>query len=206
MLSGRSNTETHRSTTCLTVSPSWLLIVRLLSSPPRARRFWELQDPHVIFLVCLPSATSRKKRDTINTTDKKVHKILKIWLWCVTVTQYGYLAWRLLIVDEQVSFCRPYSQQGGSFWPQEETHLIFAETNKKTNSEHWTICNRSWSQAQSYLSIYLMPLSIWNVLLTLASQRKMELDFAEITAKMSPSLSQSIPTQRLPGNIRNRGS
>lgn len=44
---------------------------------------------------------------------------------------------------------------------------------------------------------YLIPLSIWDVLLTLASQRKMELDFAAITARMSPSLSQSIPTQRL---------
>lgn len=40
--------------TCLTVSPSWLLILTVLSSLPRARRFWALQHPHVIFLVCLP--------------------------------------------------------------------------------------------------------------------------------------------------------
>lgn len=40
--------------TCLTVSPSWLLILIVLSSLPRARRFWALQHPHVIFLVCLP--------------------------------------------------------------------------------------------------------------------------------------------------------
>ena len=54
--------------------------------------------------------------------------------------------------------------------------------------------------------LYLMPLSIWDVLLTLASQRKIELDFAAITAKMSPSLSQSIPTQRLGGAAEYRES
>lgn len=44
-----------------------------------------------------------------------------------------------------------------------------------------------------------MPLSIWDVLFTLASQRQIELDFAAIIAKMSPSLSQSKPTHRLDG-------
>lgn len=44
-----------------------------------------------------------------------------------------------------------------------------------------------------------MLLSIWDVLLTLASQREMELDFAAVIAKMSPSLSQSNPTHRLDG-------
>lgn len=45
------------SCTCRMVSPSWLLIVMLRSSLPSAKRFWELQQPHVIFFVCLPTRT-----------------------------------------------------------------------------------------------------------------------------------------------------
>lgn len=49
-----ANTNLHCEVTCLTVSPSWLLILRVLSSLPRASRFWALQQPQVIFFVCLP--------------------------------------------------------------------------------------------------------------------------------------------------------
>lgn len=58
------------NTTCLIVSPSWLLIVIILSSPPKARRFSILQQPQVIFFVCLPE----KEKNLYNTKQTQLQK------------------------------------------------------------------------------------------------------------------------------------
>lgn len=115
-------------------------------------------------------------------------------------TQYRNLAWCLLIVNQQVSFGGPNSQQWAGLGPQDQGHLISGNTDKhrkQTQMITGIITATASKSLSGNVTHYFMPLSIWVVLLTLASQRYMELDFAAITAKMSPSLSQSIPTQRL---------
>lgn len=51
------------SGTCLMVSPSWLLTVSVLSSLPRASRFWLLQQPQVILFECLPSVYGEREKE-----------------------------------------------------------------------------------------------------------------------------------------------
>lgn len=168
--------------TCLMVSPSWLLMLRVLSSLPRASRFWAFQHPQVIFLVCLPNGWWERKKPSM-----KLNMWLEMWkpyMWlcCACITEYRDLAWGLLVVDQQVSFYGADCQQRASLWPQDEGHLIsvpkekvftnhfsflFCLTKRKIRNPLTLILNK-WKYA---FWSYLMPLSIWVVLLTLASQR-----------------------------------
>lgn len=60
------------------------------------------------------------------------------------LTKHRNLAWRLPIVNQQVSFDCSYCQQRTGLWPQKEGHLIFTGTNREFYSDE---LNRSYSMS-----------------------------------------------------------